>query len=1714
MRRTRRLRLWAFLAAACFAVVVGFAGAGTALGMHGGAVQVGAPPDRGRHVARVVVSVVAFAHRFDSVPGKRVVRAFRREADKAPTSVGPTLVRRSLTAFSQCPPDGADTSCGVLVTVTDSGTQVQSDSTQGPLDGVEDTLIGMQNNSSGTIGSLQLSANTDLFGFDGDGLCFVSPRPSGCPFGTTLYEGPGTSFSGVNPGKTGGIVNFNPAIAPGQSGYFSLEEALTQGTVFTGGPSTSEQGGPPNPAEHPVGCSTNLPVNCATGAFWHQFDDLSVPGRGVPLDFQRTYSSANAASDGPLGFGWTDSYNMTLTVDQSGNVTISQEDASTVNFSPNGSGGYVAAPRVLATLVKNGDGSYTFTRNADLIHFTFSAAGQLLREVDRNGYTTTLAYNGSQLASVTDPAGRSFTFTYSGSHIASVAGPGPRTESFGYDGAGELTSATDPANGVWSFTYNTSHQLLTMTDPRNDGSLTNVYTNGQVTSQTDPLGTRTTHWAYTGNPASPAGGTTTVTDPKNNITTFSFQNLELLTKTLASGTSFAATTSYVYDPATLGTTSVTDPDNHTSSATYDSNGNQISFSDALTPARTTTATYNSLNEPLTVTDPSNVTTARTYDTNGNLLTVSRPLNGTQTQTVSYHYADTNHPGDVTSITDPNSHATTFTYDSQGDPASVTDAVSDKTTFVYDVLGQRSSMVSPRGNVQGGTPSQYTTSYTYDPLGRLTLTTDPLSHTSSQTYDGNSNLTSSTDGRNNTTNYTYDADNELTKITRPDTTTLQYSYDGDGNQTSQTDGNNKTTSYGYDPLDRVASATDPLNRTTSYGYDLAGNRTSLLDSSNQTTSYGYDAANELTSINYSDGTTPNVSFTYTPNGPRQTMADGTGTTSYSYDQLNRLTGQSNTGSSQSVGYGYDLAGNLTRITYPNSHIVSRGYDNANRLTSISDWLNHTTNFTPDPNSNTTTVAYPNGITTTTAFDAADQLSSITHKNGGGTTLASFTYTRDNNGQLQSTTPTGTGQGSNETYAYNTLNKLTAVNSSTYNYDAADNLTHLSNGATLVYNDANEASLYTPSSGPTTALLYDQRGDRLNGIVAPGIKQTIYSYDEANRLVSATAPASAVAAGKSHSLAALKTDGSVWAWGDNLKGELGNGTTTNSTVPVPVSNLTGVTAVAAGDSDSFALKSDGTVWAWGLNSHGQLGNGTTTNSSTPVQVSALTGITAIAAGSSSAFALALKSDGTVWAWGANDHGQLGNGNTTESHVPVQVKNLTGVTAIAAGDAHGLARKSDGTAWAWGSNNHGQLGNGHTNDASTRVQVSNLSQVISIAAGGSHSLAWRLGGGPAGVPSFWTWGYNGFGQLGVGTTTDSSVPVRVSTIAEVTAFAGGGNHSLADQGVAWGYNAFGQLGNGTTTNSSVPVGITNCCGDASALAAGYGHSLALSFYGTVRAWGLNASGQLGNGTTTNSLTPTPVTGLPQTTYTYDGDGLRATTASNGTTQHFAWNLSSGLPLLLTDGSVNYIYDDSGTPVEQIDSAGTPLYYQHDQLGSTRLLTDQSGNTAATYTYDAYGNLTSHTGSADTPLRWNGQYQDATTGLYYLRARYYDPQTSQFVTRDLLPQTSQPYGYANGNPLNVTDPSGLAPRCSSGSRELARFGGRFARCMKNCLKVAAGKCAHLCDKLQYVPLFGDELASRCLAGCAATYVPACIIHCTRFPTLPPPPPLPLPEPPPVPVP
>jgi len=337
------------------------------------------------------------------------------------------------------------------------------------------------------------------------------------------------------------------------------------------------------------------------------------------------------------------------------------------------------------------------------------------------------------------------------------------------------------------------------------------------------------------------------------------------------------------------------------------------------------------------------------------------------------------------------------------------------------------------------------------------------------------------------------------------------------------------------------------------------------------------------------------------------------------------------------------------------------------------------------------------------------------------------------------------------------------------------------------------------------------------------------------------------GYAHSLA-RGSDGNVYAWGDNGYGQLGNGTTTSSSAPVAVSAGAipagvSITQIAAGGYHSLALGSDGHVYAWGVNASGQLGNGTTINSSAPVAVSAGAipagvSITQIAAGDY--HSLALGSDGHIYAWGANASGQLGNGTTTNSSAPAAVSAGAipagvSITQIAAGGGHSLALGSDGHVYAWGYNGDGELGNGTTTSASAPVSVSAGAvpagvSITQIAGGSNHSLAVGSDGHAYG------WGRNGNGELGNGTTTDSSAPVAVSAGAipagvSLTQIAAGDHHSLVrgndGHAYAWGENTFGQLGDGTTTSSSAPVVVSQPAGSTIGTVGsgpGANHSLAL--------------------------------------------------------------------------------------------------------------------------------------------------------------------------------------------------------------------------------------------------------------------------------------------------
>lgn len=1437
------------------------------------------------------------------------------------------------------------------------------------------------------------------------------------------YWGPNPPTSYVTSGPAancGGGAEVAMTVEPNTLGSASLQVGsilVTEDVPSLGSSDpTAEMLGGTNPAEpnRTMACAGH-PVECSTGNFFENQTDLALRGHGLPFAVTRTYNAlaASAGASGPFGYGWSSAYRDHLAIDPDANtITVMQSNGSQVPYSTWTGVPVPAHPWIEATLAQNSDGTYTYTLPNHEVE-QFDANGQLTKESDRYGNSLTCSYDpAGNLSTVTDDAGRTITFTYAddgSGHVSSVSGP-MGSVSYGYDPAGDLTRVTQLDGNTWTFGYDANHLMTSETDPAGHTTTNGYDDQSRVVSQTDGEN-RTRTWGY------PAPGHTVITNPAGDVADEQFNSEgEPTAITRGYGTSAASTELFAYDNE-LELTGTTDADAHSWSYGYNSNGDRIRATDPL--GNTTRWTYDDSHDMTSETDPKGHTTTYGYQ-DGELTSVSRPVTETgEEQTTTYGYDPA---GDLTSLTDPNHHQWRYGYDDAGNVTSMIAPDGSTSTWAYDGSGYRTSTVSARGNALGANPVQFTTTYTTDAFGHPIATTDPLGHVTSVQYNGDGQPISSTDANDRSTTYSYDRAGQLQTITRADGTTVTCHND-DGLINAETDGAGKQTTYAYDPRGDLTSTTDPLNRTTTYEYDLAGNMTYLIDPAGRTTTYGYDADNQPVSISHSDGVTPDVSFGYDVDGQRTVMSDGTGDTTYSYDSLGRLSSETN-GSGQQVSYGYDLAGNETSITYPNGKTVTHAVDPNGRLFRVTDWLGNTTTFDYDLDSDLQTTTYPSstGNVDNYTYNDADQLTATTMQQGA-TALATLSYTRDPDGQVQAVTPTGLGQTS-ETYTYGKLNQLASVNTTTYGYDNADNLTALPSGQTFAYDAANQITS-TSVAGQTPSYTYDQLGERTQGTV-PTVATFAYSYDQAQDLTKATPTAfgAPIAGGDSHSIA-LGASGRVYAWGANATGQLGNGTTTSSPVPVQTTSLTNISAVAAGASHSLALKADGTVWSWGNNNDGQLGNGTTTNASTPGLVPSLSGIAAIAAAPGGYHSLALKPNGTVWAWGLNANGQLGNNTVTNSKTPVQVANITTATAVAAGANHSLAIKAGGTVADWGDNSCGQLGNNTTTGSKTPVQVSNITGVIAIAGGGCHSVALKSDG------TVWAWGSNKYGQLGNNSTTNSKIPVQARNLTSVIAIAAGANDTLAlkkDGTVwAWGLNSSGQLGTGNTTNSSIPVQVKNLAGVV-ALASGANHSLFSNNTGNPDAVGQNTSAQLGNNSTTNASTIVAVSNLDgvrslaATTATYDGDGRRATSTAAGVTQQYAWDDTSQLALLLTDATNNYIYGPDGLPIEHITTNGTPVFYHHDQLGSTRMLTTSGGNVAATYTYDPYGNLTSQSGTIDTPLRWAGQYEDAQTGLQYDRARYYDPQTGQFISRDRLDAlTHQPYSYAGDNPVDATDPSGL---------------------------------------------------------------------------------------------
>lgn len=340
---------------------------------------------------------------------------------------------------------------------------------------------------------------------------------------------------------------------------------------------------------------------------------------------------------------------------------------------------------------------------------------------------------------------------------------------------------------------------------------------------------------------------------------------------------------------------------------------------------------------------------------------------------------------------------------------------------------------------------------------------------------------------------------------------------------------------------------------------------------------------------------------------------------------------------------------------------------------------------------------------------------------------------------------------------------------------------------------------------------------------------------------------IATGGLHTVA-LKSDGTLWAWGSNGSGQVGDGTNTGRTSPTQVGTDTRWISVACGGYTSIALKSDGTLWTWGDNAYGQMGDGTIVSKNVPTQIGADTKWVSITGGWYTN--LAIKSDGTLWGWGRNIGGELGDGSFVQKTSPVQIGTDIKWVSVSSGLEHTLAVKSDGTLWGWGYNAQGQLGNGAGPFNPSPIQVGTETRWLSVACGGNHTVALKSNG------TLWTWGYNATYQLGDGTVTQRTSPVQIGTDTRWVGISGGNNHTVALRSdgtlYAFGDNSVSQMGDGTLTPKTVPTALRAAPAEWIVHARGLTHSMGIKSDGTLWAWGDNSAGQLGDGTLAGKLTP----------------------------------------------------------------------------------------------------------------------------------------------------------------------------------------------------------------------------------------------------------------------
>jgi RHS repeat-associated protein len=933
-------------------------------------------------------------------------------------------------------------------------------------------------------------------------------------------------------------------------------------------------------------------------------------------------------------------------------------------------------------------------------------------------------------------------------------------------------------------------------------------------------------------------------------------------------------------------------------------------------------------------------------------------------------------GVLTSLEDRNGNLTTLTFDAGDRLTAVTDPSSRTLTFSYDASDRITSVTDPLGRV---------TTYAYDANGDLVSVTDPEGQTTSYTYDANHQMLSITDPRANVImTSVYDEQGRVTSQTNADGDTWTFSY-GD-RVTMETDPRGCATVHAYDFRYRETQRTDCLGGVTTYTYDAFGNRASITDPLGRATTMTYDSRGNLLSVTNALSNT--TTFTYDAQDNLLSRTDPLGrVTTYTYDANGNLL-TSTDALAGVTSFTYDGEGQLLTATDPLSNTSTFTYDCNGYQSSAADPLGNTTSFTYDDGGRLLTQTDPLLHTTTYTYDDVDRLLTVTDAMGHVTT-----YTYDANGNRTSVTD---ANGKTTTYTYDALNRLATVTDAesgvvTYTYDSVGNRISMtdanSHTTSYAYDPLDRLISVTDPEGNITAYTYDAVGNRLTRTDANGATTT-YTYDALNRLTRISYPDQPPV---SYTYDAV---------GNRLSMTDLTGTTTYTydvlhrltSVTNPGGATVSYTYDAAGNRLSLTYPDDKTV-SYDYDDASRLV--------------------------------------TVADWAARvtsyDYDEasrltdtdLPNGVHTERTYDDATR-LLSIAHTKAGNLLTVAYTVD------------NLGNRLTRTETVGVDspltdtygYDDLYRLTSVVYGGPYDEQ--------------TYSYDPMGnrlQLVEGaTTTDYAYDAADGLLtAGSTTFEFDANGNQVREGNrTFTYDRENRLiqvadwtsaPDGTCADTNWDGTVNS--GDLLAVANAFGTRAGPDTYQPVldpRQDGVVNAGDL-----------LLITGklLEQCQVVdanaYNGDGLRVYRSQDGATERHVWDVAATLPVILQDSSgLAYVH---GLDLIGTEDASGQHYYLYDGLGSAIGIADSSGVPEAWYSYDVFGAVVGQTGSVENDFTFTGERWDYSTGLLYLRARYYESANGRFVSRDPypglagVPRSLNRHTYVGNNPANLTDPAGYCP-------------------------------------------------------------------------------------------